>query len=111
MKFEMIGQNFLGREYEAEIESSVIIPDTVSKKMGNTCEVLEAGPECELIKPGDIVIFPLGAGDQVGYLGEILLVGHEKLVRGIIHPDEEGFEAKPRQKNVEIIVPKGKIVN
>ena len=121
MKFEMYGNNFLARKYEAPPEENahIIIPDNVKTKTGNVGEIMVVGPDCGDYKVGDIVIFPLAACDIIHYQGENLLVGATPMIRGMVHPDEKGFDPKPIKPRDEkkiviaknITTPKKKLVN
>lgn len=96
MKVYPTKNNFLARNFTPKLESKLQLSEEVAQQFSkNIAIVEETGPDCNTVKKGDIIFFPIQAADSFMFKGEILMICNESLVKAILNINEEGFETIP----------------
>lgn len=70
------------KEEEQKTAGGIYIPDSAKEKPQGG-EVVAAGPECQTVKAGDVVLFAKYAGSEFSQDGEDLIIMKEDDILGV----------------------------
>lgn len=87
-RIQPINKKVLIKRLIEEKKGMIIIPETLKEKKGSGI-ILEIAKECEKVKKGDKIIFPLFQGSEIRVDNETLVIIDEEEILAIIKEKEE----------------------